>query len=51
VIGAVRQRDVKIDDREAERPACEAVDHALLDRADIIARHGAADHLLVELEA
>ena len=41
----------KIDDGEAERPAREAVDHALFHRADIVARHRAADHLFVEFEA
>ena len=51
VIGAVRQRDVEVDDGEAERPAREAVDHALLHRADIVARHRAADDLFVEFEA
>ncbi len=51
VIGAVGQRDVHVDDGEAERPARETVDHALLHRADIVARHRAADDLFVEFKA
>src|SRR4051794_6444677 len=39
VVGAVRQSDVDVDDGEAERPARETVDHALFDRADIVARY------------
>ena len=51
VIGAVGQRHLHIDDGKAERPAQQAVDHALFHRADIVARHRAADDLFVKLEA
>ena len=50
MIGAVRQRDVEIDDGEAERPARQAVNDALFHRADIIARHRTADDLFMKLE-
>ena len=36
-----------VDHGEAERTAHQRIDHALLDRADIVARHRAADHPLV----
>ena len=45
------QRDRDVDHREAERPALQIFAHALLDRADELARHGAADDLVVEFEA
>ena len=51
VIRAVGQRHRNIDHREAERPVLERVDHAFLDRRDVIARHRAAGDLLLELEA
>ena len=51
MIGAVGQRHLQIGDGETERAACEPVDNALFHRADIVARHRAADHLLGELEA
>ena len=50
MVGTVRQRDVDVDDGEAERPARETVDHALFDRADIVARYRTADDFLVELK-
>src|SRR6185295_14188747 len=50
VVGAVRQRDVDVDDGEAERPARETVDYALLDRADIVARYRTADDLFVKFK-
>ena len=40
-----------VNDGEAERPAHQGIDHAFLDRADVVARYRAADHLLRELEA
>ena len=51
MIRTVGQRHLHIDDGKAERPAQQSVDHALFDRADIIARHRAADDLFVKLEA
>ena len=51
VIGAVDQRHMQVDHREAERPMLERVDHALLYRRDIVARHHAAGDALLELEA
>lgn len=51
MIGAVGQRHLQIGDGEAERAAREPVDDALFHRADVVARHRAADHLLGEFEA
>ena len=51
VIGAVDQRHRDVDHRKAERAVLERVDHALLDRRDVVARHHAAGDLLLEHEA
>ena len=51
VIGAVDQRHRDIDHRKAERPVLECVDHAFLDRRDVVARHHAAGDLVLEREA
>src|SRR3979490_2663380 len=49
--GAAGQRHRDVDHREAERPMLEAVDDALLDRRNVIARHHAAGDRLLEREA
>src|SRR3981189_3275669 len=51
MVGAVGQLHRHVDPREAERPMLEAVDHALLDRRNVVARHHAAGDLLLEREA
>ena len=50
VVGAVRQRDVDVDDGKPSGPRA-TVDHALFDRADIVARYRTADDLFVEFKA
>ena len=40
---AGREIDRDVDHREAERPVLQILDHALLDRGDVVARDGAAD--------
>ena len=52
MVGAVDQRDLEVDDREAGEDA--GADHAfeaLLDAGDVFLRHRAADDLRLEHEA
>src|SRR6185369_659994 len=51
VIRAVNKRDRDVDNLEPERAVLEAVDDALLHRADVIARNDAALDLVLEGEA
>ena len=51
VIGAVDQRHRDVDDGKSQRAVLERVDHAFLDRGDVVARHHAAGDLLLEHEA
>src|SRR5262249_55602590 len=52
VVGAVEERRLEVDDREAGEDAgvLRALD-ALLDAWDVLLRHVAADHVVLELEA
>ncbi len=52
MVGAVVERDLEVHHRVAgEDPALHAVAHALLDRRDEVARDGAAEDVVDELEA
>ena len=51
MVGAVEQRRLDIDHREAERPLHQRVAHAIFDGAEILPWHHAAMDLLVELHA